>query len=180
MARKQGDILVELILENRYEKIVEIGVWKSHTVQRILKSAAEKIIKEYWGVDPWLRPIDPIYKHYYTRTQERWDELHLKSCKLMYSFPHLRILRMKSLEAIHIFPEKYFDLVFIDADHFYEPLKQDIESWLPLVREGGMISGHDYGSSRFPDCMKAVDECLGKDNINLCKCGNCSVWCKKI
>ncbi len=180
MVKKQGDVLVELILENRYEKIAEIGIWKSHTLQKVLGSAAEKIIKEYWGVDPWLRPTDPKYKHYYTRIQERWDGLYFKSCKLMYRFSQLRILRMKSLEAIQIFPEKYFDLVFIDADHFYEPLKQDIESWLLLVRKGGMISGHDYKALRFPDCTKAVDECLGKDNIILYKCENCSVWTKRI
>lgn len=180
MARRQGNILAELILENGYEKIAEVGVWKSHTIERVFRSTAEKIIKEYWGVDTWLRPTDPMYGHYHTRTQERWDEIHLKACKLMCRFPQLRILRMSSLEAVKIFPEKYFDLVFIDADHFYDPLKQDIKNWLPLVRKGGMLSGHDYGSKRFPDCMRAVDECLGKDNIALYECGNCSVWAKKM
>jgi len=177
MAIQQGDVLVKLILENRYEKIVEIGVWKSHTVQKILGSAAEKIIKEYWGVDWWLRPTDPIYGHYHTRTQESWDRLHLKACKLMRDFPQLRILRTSSLEAVKIFPKRYFDLVFIDSDHFYEPLKQDIKNWLPLVRKGGMISGHDYGSKRFPGCTEAVDDCFGKDNITL---HDYFVWTKKV
>jgi len=177
MAKRQGDVLAEIILDNKYERIAEIGVWKSHTVQKIFKSESGKIIKEYWGVDWWLRPTDPIYGHYCTRTQESWDQLHLKACKLMYYFPQLRILRMASLEAVQIFPEKYFDLVFIDADHFYEPLKQDIKNWLPLVREEGIISGHDYGSRRFPGCMKAVDECFGKDDVIPY---DCSVWAKKI
>lgn len=177
MVKKQGDILAELILENKYEKIAEIGVWKSHTVQKIFKSEAGKIIKEYWGVDWWLQPTDPIYGHYCTRTQESWDQLHLKACKLMYRFPQLRILRMSSLEAVKIFTRKYFDLVFIDADHFYEPLKQDIESWLPLVREGGMISGHDYRSKRFPGCTKAVDSIFGEDKIELLEA---TVWMKRM
>jgi hypothetical protein len=177
MSKRQGDVLAEIILDNEYERIAEIGVWKSHTVQKILSSAAEKIIKEYWGVDWWLRPTDPIYGHYHTRTQEKWDQLYLKACKLMHYFPQFRVLRASSLEAAKIFPEKYFDLVFIDSDHFYEPLKQDIESWLPLIRKGGMLSGHDYGNRRFPGCTKAVDECFGKDNITLY---DCHVWAKKV
>lgn len=177
MAKRQGDVLADIILDNEYERIAEIGVWKSHTVQKIFGLVSGKIIKEYWGIDLWLRPIDPIYGHYHTRVQEKWDQLHLKACKLMRCFPQFRVLRASSLEVAKIFPEKYFDLVFIDADHFYEPLKQDIENWLPLIRKGGMLSGHDYGNRRFPDCTKAVDECFGKDNITLY---DCYVWAKKI
>jgi len=177
MARRQGDVLVDIILENKYEKIAEIGLWKSHTTRKIFKSAANKIVKEYWGVDWWLRPTDPIYGHYHTRTQEVWDSLYFKACKLMYNYPQLRILRMSSVEASRIFPEKYFDLVFIDADHFYEPLKEDIEHWLPLVRKGGMLSGHDYGHRRHPGCTKAVDECFGKGNVTLY---DYTVWVKEI
>jgi hypothetical protein len=50
------------------------------------------------------------------------------------------------------------DLVFIDADHSYEGVKADIEAWLPKVKVGGWIGGHDYKSPRFPGVERAVHE----------------------
>ena len=40
--------------------------------------------------------------------------------------------------------EGLFDMVFVDADHSYEAVRQDIDNWLPKVKKGGIIAGHDY------------------------------------
>ena len=56
------------------------------------------------------------------------------------------------------------DLVFIDGDHSYEHVKQDIELWLPKLRKGGILAGHDYGHPDLPDVKRAVDEAFG-DNV---------------
>lgn len=62
-------------------------------------------------------------------------------------------------------------VVFIDALHDYESVKQDIALWWPLVREGGFIAGHDF-NHRWPGVMRAVaeafnlmDVCLGPDSM---------------
>jgi SAM-dependent methyltransferase len=36
------------------------------------------------------------------------------------------------------------DAVFIDADHTYNSVSKDIDAWLPKVKIGGVIAGHDY------------------------------------
>lgn len=46
------------------------------------------------------------------------------------------------------------DVVFIDADHSHEGVTKDLKSWWPLVRPGGIISGHDFIS--FPAVKHAV------------------------
>jgi SAM-dependent methyltransferase len=51
--------------------------------------------------------------------------------------------RMTSLEAAHMFRDIPFDLVFIDSAHDYDNVKADILAWRPLVRKGGILSGHD-------------------------------------
>lgn len=76
---------------------------------------------------------------------------------------------MTSLDAAQMYFERgeQFDLVFIDAEHSYEATSADIRAWAPLVRAGGWISGHDYGSEWFPKfgVKRAVDEfvhCTGR------------------
>ena len=61
-------------------------------------------------------------------------------------------------EAVRIFENKYLycDLLFIDADHQYEAIKNDINQWESRVIPGGTISGHDYGTH--PGISKAVNE----------------------
>lgn len=49
------------------------------------------------------------------------------------------------------------DVAFIDANHVYGAVKEDIELMLPLVKKGGWISGHDYGRGHV-GVKQAVDE----------------------
>jgi hypothetical protein len=49
------------------------------------------------------------------------------------------------------------DVVFIDASHFYEDVRDDILAWLPKVVSGGTICGHDI-TEDFPGVRRAVEE----------------------
>lgn len=70
----------------------------------------------------------------------------------------------KSTDAAKLFPEKHFDLVFIDADHSYEAVKTDIEAWWPLIKDGGILCGHDYchNAKSWPGVHKAIHEKFGQ------------------
>ena len=81
--------------------------------------------------------------------------------------------KLLSVEAAKKIPDKSQDFVFIDADHRYESVKEDIEAWQPKVREGGILCGHDYVSNR-KGCIQAVDEAFG-DRINVTR-GLVPVW----
>lgn len=68
-----------------------------------------------------------------------------------------------SIESASRFSDLFFDLVFIDANHTYEYVKADVEAWLPKIKKGGTIAGHDYGleggvkqavDELFPDAIK--------------------------
>jgi len=68
-----------------------------------------------------------------------------------------RITKLKafSVEAARLFPDGSLDFVYIDALHEYEPVRSDIDAWLPKVRPGGAMGGHDYD---WPSVRRAVDE----------------------
>jgi len=170
--KSQSGVLVDIVknLNKKDLKIVEIGIWKSHTMKQVLKRSKD-VISQYWAVDFWKFTNSWNYRH---RTPEFWEGRYFNACRLMRYFPQIHVLRMSSLEAAKIFPKKYFDLVFLDADHTYEALMSDIKAWLPLVKDGGLLTGHDYGGKKV-GVKQAVDECF--DDIELAQA---TVWIKKV
>lgn len=52
-------------------------------------------------------------------------------------------LKMRSQEAAPILKDGSFDFIFIDGEHSYQTIKSDIENYLPKVKLGGLICGHD-------------------------------------
>jgi hypothetical protein len=64
-------------------------------------------------------------------------------------------VRKISWEAAGDYEDSSLDLVFIDAEHDYDSVSKDIRSWLPKVKPGGIISGHDVHHA---PVRQAVDE----------------------
>ena len=62
--------------------------------------------------------------------------------------------------------ERQFDLVFIDGDHSYKGCKEDILAWMPLVKLGGWLSGHDYRTDLDFGVKQAVDEMFPKAELD--------------
>lgn len=69
------------------------------------------------------------------------------------------VRRMGSVKAAVTLNQDAVDFVFIDGDHSYEAVYQDIRLWLPVIKSGGVIAGHDYGV--YPGVVQAVDERFG-------------------
>jgi len=68
----------------------------------------------------------------------------------------VQIITGKSVEMAPRLYGQVIDLLFIDANHF--EVKQDIETYLPLMNPSGVIMFHDFGSKQFPDVEKDVVE----------------------
>ncbi len=75
-------------------------------------------------------------------------------------------VKMPSVEAAKLYEDKSLFFVFIDGSHLYEAVKEDILAWLPKVKSGGFIGGHDIDQiEEFNGVRKAVDELIGEKNI---------------
>lgn len=83
--------------------------------------------------------------------------------------------KVKSLsnEAAKLFDDSSIDICFIDAGHSYEAVKNDIESWLPKMKKGSIISGHDYNA--WTGVNQAVNEMIGLPDKIVNDC-----WFKKV
>jgi len=87
---------------------------------------------------------------------EHGGDIYDKFIKNMTDCGFLNIItpyRMTSKEAAYKLPLNSCDAVYIDADHSYDAVNQDIELWLERVKPGGILAGHDID---FPDVWQAV------------------------
>ncbi len=60
------------------------------------------------------------------------------------------------------FENRSLDFVFLDADHVKARIESDIKAWLPKIKNGGILAGHDY-CEEHPGVIQAVDEIFGND-----------------
>lgn len=68
------------------------------------------------------------------------------------------VIKKMSLDAVTTFEDGMFDFVYIDASHLYEDIKNDLIAWMPKVKSGGLICGHDYTHYSNFGVIQAVDE----------------------
>jgi cephalosporin hydroxylase len=66
-------------------------------------------------------------------------------------------IRMTSVEASTLYDDDSLDWVFLDAGHDYENVYQDLIHWLPKVKTGGILSGHDWPHQ---DIQRALQDVL--------------------
>lgn len=72
---------------------------------------------------------------------------------------HFEVIVAYSFESAKYFDSNSVDCLFIDAGHSYEAVIKDINAWLPKMKNGSIMSGHDYNS--WEGVKKAVNELLG-------------------
>lgn len=64
-----------------------------------------------------------------------------------------------SYEAADYFLDNSVDQIFIDAGHSYEAVIKDIKAWLPKMKDGAIMAGHDY--TAWEGVGEAVRKLLG-------------------
>lgn len=168
--RPHTDIIRKIIRQSRVKRYCEIGVYCGENVNAVINTCPT--LKEVVLVDAYnkIKGSQWFYKEDYI----------LKNAKaiahrLLDKDKRVRWLEQESVIASSKFKDNYFDMVFIDADHKYEKIKQDILSWYPKIKKGGIISGHDYTINKF-GVAKAVNELFDEKNIVLYDAG---VWLVK-
>jgi len=158
------DILTAILLPDQCIG-AEIGVYKGLTTQFLAK---QPHIQKIYAIDPW-RYVDTYLDKDLLIQQipqndslgpaylaTNWDELYSETAQVLQKYKNIEILRQTSIDASHAFKDHTLDFVFIDADHSYSAVKQDLELWFPKIKPGGIIAGHDYVQIGTDEVQRAV------------------------
>ena len=152
--------------ENKQEKFVEIGAWKGKSVcyaaVEIINSGKNITID---SVDTWEgSPGEPVLMNDESIINGTlYDEFitNIEPVKHI-----VKPVKLSSVEAAKLYADNSLFFVFIDGSHLYESVREDILAWLPKVKPGGFIGGHDIDQTEeFNGVRRAVDELIGKKNV---------------
>ena len=165
--------IISDILGLKINSIAEIGVYRGSNAKCLRNLFPQA---ELYLIDPWV--IYPEYKKQeagsVTLDDDVMTEAYERVVKHFGNDPLAKIIRKKSEDAVNDVDE--VDIVFIDGNHSYDSVMQDINLWHGKVREGGILAGHDYGVPGPGGVKKAVDEYFGDDVI----IGSDCTWIKLI
>lgn len=173
---RRWDVLGNFMIEQGYKTFVEIGCKEGRTTGHILKTVPDS---QVIAVDPWIvqdATSDPTKETYAS-----WDFSKIEAefwANVGDAKDRCRMLRMTSEQAAiqttgcPVDTHGQVDLIFIDALHDYDHVKQDIALWWPKVRIGGMLCGHDF-NHKWPGVERAVFEAF---NLMFVGVAPDSVW----
>ena len=160
---KTREKLVELInSKGLLGNAIEIGVAEGSFANHNIKNWNGD---KYFMVDPWTRYAG--YNDLLDRNDEILENQFMDVAKKYLLDHRTQIVRTTSLHAAQLFPDNFFDWIYIDANHQYEFIRDDIDAWFPKCRSGGCFSGHDYKSESGFGVIRAVDDFVKKNDLEL-------------
>ncbi|MBU1110792.1 class I SAM-dependent methyltransferase [Patescibacteria group bacterium] len=146
----------KLLCELGFNKGAEIGVYRASYSRHLLdRNPNLQLI----GVDAW-----EVYTGYKDYHREDIKDAHRESIEVYKKYgDRATLIQGWSNWVVKTIPDESLDFVFIDGNHAYEYVVEDIALWSKKVKKGGIIYGHDFddysNSRRWKDMnvINAVD-----------------------
>ena len=150
------NFLLSCLTADKVDTIVEVGTFAGESAVVFAKYAKHLIC-----VDPYIGGYDD--------KDEASNELMMREAKAQFQrvracHPNISHLELTSEVAAAILMPNSIDMVYLDGSHKREDVERDIKAWLPRVKPGGLIAGHDYDAKWFRggEVKETVDAVLGK------------------
>jgi len=161
-----GQVLKELGLKGNG---IEIGVLLGDFSEVILKTTE---LSKVYLLDSWKYFPPEEYKDCANKCQVEQDENYARVLKRVEEYgKRVEVIRGDSRAEFSKFEDGFFDFVYVDANHEYPYVKQDLVNWYPKVKVGGIFAGHDYRNAIKRFCVfgvkQAVDEFCLEKNLKL-------------
>jgi hypothetical protein len=135
------------------ESILEVGSFRGESAVIFANH-----FKNVTCVDPWLMGYDD------SDAASRCDMSEIENIfdETISKFNNITKIKMKSVDAVKMFEDKSLDMVYIDGCHKYESVREDLLLWIPKIKDGGFISGHDYWYGYTCEVVDAIHNVIGR------------------
>jgi len=153
------------------DKMCELGVRDGMNFDMLLTSKPNLLV----GIDAWKNDGIPGHNDLFfsgkNLERQYWTAIKRYSNPQICGKTRCLIIRDYTVNACKEFQDYFFNYLYIDADHTYEGISQDMKNFWPKVKVGGVFAGHDYvdnsvyGSVVVFGVIRAVDEFIIKHNI---------------
>jgi hypothetical protein len=121
--------------------VAEVGVFKGNFSQRILE-----IVQPQWLhlIDPWVHQDIPLWQG--RGNEDHLDFLREVQRRFQPEVYNRRVIIHQgfSLDVLALFPDHYFDWVYLDGDHCFETVRAELTLCDRKVKPDGLILGHDF------------------------------------
>lgn len=147
---------------------LEIGVCLGENIVRLMEKCPHILFMD--GIDPYLGYKTGGIELSQELMDWQFDIATYNLCE----YDNVHLHRMTSVEwSKHVLDETY-DFIFIDGDHTYAAVIQDLNTWYPKLKVGGIFAGHDYDEGVV---KSALEEFRSTKNITIpvLTCDN-NVW----
>jgi hypothetical protein len=141
---------------------VEVGAWKGRSTAAVVLAAGKDVV--VCTVDTFAGSQEHIaaglsvndLRDCFLKTREKLGWLRPNG-------PDLLMHSGYSVPVAVLFDDASCAAVFIDAAHDYASVKADLEVWLPKVKPGGLLAGHDRNE---PGVRQALNDALGGGQVH--------------
>lgn len=124
-----------------YTRGVELGVQHGNFAVHNLKNWPS--CKEYLLVDLWRQQRN--YKDFANVGDKQQRQIMETALQNVRPYREkTRVCRDYTTQCAKHEPDAHFDVVYVDARHNYDGAMDDMVTWWPKVKRGGVLAGHDY------------------------------------
>jgi len=157
----------------------EIGVFKGGFSNQILQVTKPKKLHliDLWELESNKTILESSHEN---NLEEDWNDIYELVIKKFNNNKNVLIHKGNSEDILKSFNDNYFDWIYIDGDHSYKGVKNDLELSYKKVRINGFITGDDYYENKDYDVINAVDEFIKNYPVELIIIKNTQFIIKKL
>ena len=133
--------------------VIEIGTARAEAAYLILEQCPN--VTQLYTIDPfkcykdWIGFIDQD-------TMSRYKDIASENLEIFKD--RATILEMTSEQAVDLFEDKAYNVLFVDGSHDKDMVYRDLELYFPKIVSGGIVAIHDTNISTVNDAIREFRE----------------------